>query len=326
MRRFGKALGRVLVCLFLLIGGLWLFAPQDTVDTTMSFDPSQLPNDLDAWLEDAEQQIPNIRPDTAKRIVWAGVAGARTPLAVVYLHGFSASSAEIRPVPEQVAAALGANLFLTRLAGHGRDGPAMAEPVAGDWIRDLDEAMAIGRRLGDRVIVIGTSTGGTLAALAATEPRFSDGLAGVVLISPNFGLRPWAARILDLPLARYWGPVLAGAERSFTPRNADHARFWTTAYPTAALFPLAALMRHARAQGYSRATAPALVIYNEADQIIDPARIAPVIAAWGGPVTVDQVTPGPGDDSYGHVIAGDILSPGLTGPVVERITDWARGL
>ncbi|NUB44125.1 alpha/beta fold hydrolase [Fertoebacter nigrum] len=285
-----------------------------------------MPNDLDVWLAETEQQIPNIRPDTAKRIVWAGVAGEKTPLAVVYLHGFSASSAEIRPVPERVAAALGANLFLTRLAGHGRDGVAMAEPVAGDWINDLDEAMAIARRLGDRVILIGTSTGGTLAALAATDARFNDGLAGVVLISPNFGLRPLAARILDLPLARYWGPLVAGAERSFTPLNAEHARFWTTAYPTSALFPLAALMRHARGLEYSRAAAPALVIYNGADQVIDPARIAPVIDQWGGPVTVEQVSLGPGDDRYGHVIAGDILSPGLTEPVVARITGWARGL
>ena len=33
-------------------------------------------------------------------------------------------------------------------------------------------------------------------------------------------------------------------------------------------------------------------------------------------------TPGPEADPSNHVIAGDILSPSLTGPVTERILGW----
>ena len=95
-----------------------------------------------------EQQFPDIRPGAAKRILWAGEKGARTPLAIVYIHGFSGSAEEIRPVPDEVARTLGANLYFSRLAGHGRRPAAMAEPDAGDWIEDMAEAMAIGRRLG----------------------------------------------------------------------------------------------------------------------------------------------------------------------------------
>ena len=86
-------------------------------------------------------------------------------------------------MPEEVARALGANLFFTRLTGHGRTGAAMAEATAEDWLADMAEAMEIGRRLGQRVVVIGTSTGGTLAAIAATDPQLNAGLAGTVLIS-----------------------------------------------------------------------------------------------------------------------------------------------
>ena len=35
---------------------------------------------------------------------------------------------------------------------------------------------------------------------------------------------------------------------------------------------------------------------------------------------------GPGDDPYGHILAGDILSPNQTAPVVALITNWLRGL
>lgn len=326
MRRFGRLLGRGVIFLFLTFLVLWVALPSDPVDREISFDTNNLPVDLDAWLKHAEQQFPDILPGAAKRIVWSGEAGMKTPLAVVYLHGFSATAEEIRPVPDHVAKALGANLYFTRLAGHGRGGDALAGATAGDWVEDTAEAMAIGRRLGDQVVLIGTSTGATLTALAAADPALSKDLAGVVMVSPNFGLKSAAAAMLDLPLARYWGPLVAGAERSFVPANADHGRYWTTRYPTAALFPMAALVRHVRNLDFSAAKAPALVIYSPDDQVIDPARIPPVLDAWGGPVTQAQRKMDAGDDAYSHVIAGDILSPGQTAAVTALILEWARGL
>ncbi len=326
MRQFGKLLGRLLAFLIVTIGAIYLFAPLEAVDREISFDENVIGGDPDAWLAQHEVSFPDIRPGTEKRIIWAGAKGQKTPLAVVYVHGFSATSEEVRPVPDLVATAMGANLYFTRLAGHGRTGDAMAEPAAGDWIEDMAEAMAIGRRIGDRVLVISTSTGATLAAIAATDPQLSNGVAGVVMISPNFGLRSVAGRILDLPLARWWGPLVAGARRSFTPTNEQHARFWTTDYPTVALFPMAALVREARSQEYSAAKAPALFIYSDADQVIDPFAIAAVRDAWGGAVTEVLRVMGPGDDPYSHVIAGDILSPGQTQDVAAGIVAWAKDL
>ena len=319
-------IGRGSLALFALLIGVWVLAPIDLIDRDIAFKDSELPKDIDAFILAKELQFPDIVPGAAGRLIWAGAVGAKTPLSVVYLHGFSATSQEIRPVPDEVAQALEANLYLPRLAGHGRGPAAMAEPVAGDWIEDLAQALAIGRRLGDQVLVISTSTGATLAAIAATDPELSQGLAGVVLISPNFGLNSGAAFILDLPLARWWGPLVAGATRSFAPQNADHARYWTTSYPTTALFPMAALVRHARSLDYATAKSPALFIYSPQDQVIDPSRIAPVIAAWGGPVQIEERQMTAGDDPYSHVIAGDILSPGQTEAVIALITTWAKGL
>lgn len=321
--------GWVLIALALLVGILWALEPADLPDREIAFDPASLPAgaaDLPDWLAEQEAAVPDLRPGAEKRIVWAGTPGAKTPLAVVYLHGFSATGEEIRPVPDQVAAALGANLFFTRLAGHGRSGAAMAEPAAGDWIEDTAEALAIGQRLGDRVLVIATSTGGTLAALAASDPRLNEGLAGVVLVSPNFGLRPWAGKILDLPWARVWGPVLAGAERSFPPKNAAHEAHWTTTYPTAALFPMASLVRYARGLDYSAAKVPLLLIQSPEDQVVSPTAAREVLAGWGGSVRMEERHMGPDDDPYSHVIAGDILSPGQTAATVALILDWAAGL
>lgn len=326
MRRIGKWLGRGILALILLYVCLWALVPQDQVDRTIHFNDSKIGPDIDSYLAAEELSFSDIRPGVAKRVIWAGEKGAKTPLAVVYIHGFSATSEEIRPVPDQVAKALGANLFYTRLAGHGRSGEAMATASAGDWINDVAEAMAIGRRLGNRVLVISTSTGGTLAAIAATDPKLSQGMAGIVMISPNFGLKPLASKILDLPAARYWGPLIAGRSRSSSPRNESEAQFWTNTYPTVALFPMAALVRHADNLDFSAAKAPLLVLYSPSDQVVDPAKTLATLSAWGGKVQWQPRLMGPGDDAYSHVIAGDILSPGQTAATVQLILAWAKGL
>ena len=104
-------------------------------------------------------------------MICAGAAETKAPLSIVYLHGFSASSEEIRPVPDDVAAALGANLVHTRFKGHGRDGDAMAEGSVPTWMADAVEALAVARRVGKKVMIMSTSTGGTLAALALHRPE-----------------------------------------------------------------------------------------------------------------------------------------------------------
>ncbi len=195
MRSFGKFIGRVLLGLVVIIGLIVVFAPKEPVNRNAGFDAGTLGDDLDAYLAKSESKFTDIVPTTQKEIVWAGAKGAKTPLSVIYIHGFSATKFEIRPVPDQVAAALNANLFFTRLAGHGRGSAPMAEPNAGDWIADMREALAIGRRLGDRVLVISTSTGGTLAAIAATDPEMARDVAGMIFVSPNFGIDKTASFI-----------------------------------------------------------------------------------------------------------------------------------
>lgn len=305
---------------------LWVLLPGDRIAPDRGFDVASLPADLDGYLDASERTFSDLVPGIEKQIKWAGAPGAKTPLAIVYLHGFSASAQELRPVPDRVAEALGANLYFARLSGHGRSGEALAQARAEDWMRDTQEALAIGRRLGDRVIVIGTSTGGTLAALVAIDPDMAQAVAGVVLVSPNFKIANPAAALLTAPFARVWVPLITGPERRFETANADHATYWTERYPIGAVFPMAHLVRHARRQDYGRAAMPALILLSDQDQVVRPDVSRKIAARWGGGATVVTMPPGAGIDPSGHVIAGDILSPAGTGPAVRAIVDWARGL
>lgn len=317
-----------ILALAAIFGGLWLSDPPEALprqaDLALAFPPDLPTDQIGDWLRAREGVFTDIVPGTEKTVLWAGEPGARTPLALVYLHGFSATHAEIEPVPQRVAQALGANLFLTRLAGHGRGSAAMAQASLTDWALDLDESLGLARRLGTRVVLIGTSTGGSLAALATLDPALARDVAGVVLISPNFGLNSSIAWLLDLPYAERFLPTLMGAERAFDPVNADHARFWTTSYPTTALFPMRAVQRQAGAADYSGVTIPLLVLLAEGDQVVDPAATRAVVAGWGGPARLEVIEGA--DDPHQHVIAGRILSPSTTDRAVELIAGFIAGL
>ncbi|MEL6679662.1 MAG: alpha/beta fold hydrolase [Pseudomonadota bacterium] len=313
--------------LMALIVAFLIFAPREPVGGDFAFDASVMADDADAYLARVEARFDDITPGVEKRVIWADPeARTRTPISIVYIHGFSATSEEIRPVPDRVAEALGANLHYTRLTGHGRGGPAMGEATVADWRRDLREAMAVGRLIGERVVVIGTSTGATLITLDLADMEVRDGIVGVAMIAPNFRIASPAARVLTLPLVRHWGPPLFGPERSFKPANEAHARYTTTRYPTVATIPLGALVAASNRQPFGAFRVPALFYFSDDDQVIDQSRTREIAEAWGGPMTLKAVTVGEGDDPFSHVVTGDMLSPGQTDAAVETLIAWIEGL
>lgn len=326
MRAVWTGLTWLALALSLGVAGLWLFAPREPVAQTGRFDPAILGNDLDRYLAEREAAFADITPGTRKRVIWAGEPGVKTALSLLYVHGFSATSEEIRPVPDRLAEALGANLVFTRLQGHGRSGEAMAEASVPGWLHDLDEALHIARRAGDEIIVIATSTGATLTTIAAQDIAVFDGVKGQIFVSPNFAIKAPAAAILTWPGVHWWGPIVAGAERAFAPQNAGHETYWTTRYPTSALMPMAAAVAHARALDHGSIEHPLLVLFSDEDAVVSAEATREVAAAWGGPVTLAPVALTDGDDPYNHVIAGDILSPGMNETAIAIMLEWIGGL
>ena len=299
---------------------------KESTDSTVRFDPTVLGDDLDAYLAEQEARFDDVTEGAEKRVVWAGEAGAQTDLAIVYVHGYSATSEEIRPVPDNVAVLNGANLYFTRLAGHGRPGEAMSEPDMNDWVQDMAESMEIGRRIGKDVVVISTSTGATLAIFCASDPEMSENLVGMVLVSANFAPADPAAQLTYLPFARNWIPALAGEWYEWEPFNDAQRKFWTWRYKSTAIFPMMSLLKVVNNLDLSTLKTPTLWLYSENDQVIQPELIAEAAEAWGGPKQIEKRVVGPDDSPSSHVIAGDILSPSQTDETVEIINAWIAGL
>jgi len=285
---------------------IFLLGPRPATDETIHFDVSNVGSDLDTYLSEDEKGIANLTPGAEKEIIWADLATKKkTPLALIYLHGFSATKMEIRPVPDNIAKSLGANLYYSRLSGHGVGGKGLAEATMNDWLNDLAQAVAIGERLGDKIVIVTTSTGGTLAILGTKFPNLMKNVAGLVLVSPNFALRSASIDLMNMPWGETLLPLVVGTERKFEPDNAEQRKWWTTTYPTQALFSMAALLRQVEAIDKSKISLPALFIYSKEDTTVRPDITDEVVKNWGGATSVMIVeTP---QDAANHVIAGDIL-------------------
>lgn len=302
---------------------VFALGPRTPVDTTITFDPAAIGSDPEAWLAAEEAKV-EIHDNLQKEIVWAfPQSKAKTPFSVVYIHGFSAAKAEVRPLPDMIASSLGANLFYTRLTGHGQDGAALATASVNDWINDFAEALAIGEAIGEKVIIISTSTGGGLVTWGAVQPHLYDRVSRVVLISPNYGVQASGSFLLTLPRAKQLAELVAGKERSWEPVNAAQAKNWTTSYPTAAVLPMAELTKLAANTIVEKASVPALFVISDKDRVVRPEVTRLIEARWGGPHAL-IVLEKTGDPSN-HVIAGDILSPETTGMLAERILAWLKG-
>ena len=320
-----KKLLKILLVVIVIAGAAFALGPRPDANDAITFDPASVGTDLDVYLQTAEAEVPNLKPGAEKQIIWANpVAKEKTPLSIVYVHGFSATKHETRPVPDNVASVLGANLYFTRFRGHGRDGDGMTDASVQGWANDFAEAIEIGERLGDRIIIMATSNGGMISTWGLAKPEFSENVAGIVFSSPNFELQALSTWLANIPWAETILPAVAGRQRSWEPTNELHGKWWTTSYPSRAIFPMTAMLKLVKNIDKSGIKVPALFFYSPEDKVIVPEEIEKVIGEWGGPTEVVKIQNTA--DRYNHVIMGDILSPENTAGATSKIVEWIRQL
>jgi len=188
----------------LLVGALYLVGPR--VETPV-LDPimPQVPQNLVAlakYVQKHEAALPNIKPGNQSVLHFFDSIPQKTKYAVLYYHGFTASPMEGDPVYKDIAQALGANLYVPRLYGHGLDEKEPMLTFHNDpYWESAKEALSIAKTLGEKVIILSTSHGSTLALSLGQDPQ----VAAVALYSPNIRLADPAAVVLSKP----WGIQLA---------------------------------------------------------------------------------------------------------------------
>jgi len=228
-------------------------------------DPVQLEKDILT----RESQTPFIKPDNEARIVWLDSnKKEKTAYCIVYIHGFSATWKEADPVHFDLAKKYGCNLYLPRLFAHGLQTPEpLLELEANQYIESAKQAISEAKVLGEKVILMSTSTGGSLSLILASE---NPEIAALILYSPNIQLFDKKAFVLTQP----WGLQLArrvvkSNYYSFE-GNEEVKKYWNTTYRIEALITLKNMLDHTmKTELFQKVKQPVLLCYyykNEEEQ------------------------------------------------------------
>ncbi|MCD6347193.1 MAG: alpha/beta hydrolase [Bacteroidales bacterium] len=214
-----------------------------------------------------EAGFDNIRPGNQSRLIWANDSlKNKTDYCLLYLHGFSASPEEGSPVHENFARHYGMNAYIPRLAEHGLiTDDALLNMTPDRLWESAKIAFVEAKALGDKVIVMGTSTGGTLALMLAAY--YPDDVAGIYLFSPNVRLYDKTSALLDKP----WGlqivrKVMGGDYRVLDedPKTDD---YWYRKYRVESLVYLQQLVKTTmRADLFKQVTCPVFTGYYYKDE------------------------------------------------------------
>lgn len=204
----------------------------------------KLPNDLTALenrIQKKEGRLP-LRKDNQARILWQQGKPGITEYSVVYLHGFGGSYRDGYPVNVKIADTLGANIYLSRWAGHGMVAGEALENFSPEaaW-KSAKEALAIGEKIGKKVIIVSTSTGGTLAfKLAAIYP---EKVHALINLSPYIEEDTNGAFLLNTPWGYELAHLISWGDHMKVEHNKEIAsQYFDTVYPTGALVDLQVLL------------------------------------------------------------------------------------
>ena len=259
MKTFGKWLSGIIL-VFIIV---YLAGPKPSKPDFIIHD-IQLPvslTDLENNIHRSENAVKGIKTDNQARIIWADSSKKeKTKIVFLYLH-------EGDPVHKDLAKKYKANLYLSRLAEHGidRGDSTMINLTAGALEASAEQALAIAEKLGDEVVLMGTSAGGTLTLyLASRHPE----IKAIVLYSPCVKLYDKTAIILNKP----WGLQIArlvsgGLVKKFEPESKEHANYWQLNYRIEALVALQNLVSNTmKPEVFSKIKCPVFLGYYYKDE------------------------------------------------------------
>ena len=264
-----------------------------------------------------------LRPNNEARIVWANdSAKQKNEYAIVYLHGFSASQEEGNPVHRNIATTFGCNLYLSRLAEHGIDTTEQLQNLTADnYWETAKQALAIGKQLGNKVILMGTSTGGTQALqLAAAYP---NEVAGLILYSPNIAINDANAWMIN----NHWGLQIARLVKGNNYNNPTDERpiykqYWNKPYRLESAVALQEMLETTMTkETFATVTQPTLLLYyykdeQNQDPVVKVSAMKNMFEDISTPKNLKKQMAMPNTEN--HVLASPIKSKDVEG--IERET------
>lgn len=311
---------KTLIVLVVLVA-LYAVGPHPDAPTLPGPSWNNIPNEpaaITSFLQAKEAQNGNLKPDNEGQIIYADSANPqKTKTVVLYVHGFSASPMEGNPLHKAIAKSLHANLVLARIEDHGEfpTDSTMAKASADKFYQSVENYYALAKKLGDEVIVLGTSFGGAMSLVLATK---HPEIKALMLYGPCIAIKDPTAPLVDNP----WGLQLARAVmrsdfRDIPSVSSGHKNFWSLHYRLEGVVAIQNFLTHEMTDAtFEKVKVPVFLGYyyqdeTHQDNVVSVQAMRDMFPKLGSKIKKEQAFPLSG---Y-HVITSDILGKRVDLPI-----------
>ena len=265
------------------------------------------PTAISSFLQAKEAQNGNLKPDNEGQIIFADSANPKkTKTVVLYIHGFSASPMEGNPLHKAIAKSLHANLVLARVEDHDEfpTDSTMANASADKFYQSVENYYALAKKLGDEVIVLGTSFGGAMSLVLATK---HPEIKALMLYGPCIAIKDPTA-----PLA-----VMRSDFRDIPSVSPGHMNYWSLHYRLEGIVAIQNFLTHEMTdETFEQVKVPVFLGYyyqdeTHQDNVVSVQAMRDMFPKLGSKIKKEQAFPLSG---Y-HVITSDILGKHVDLPI-----------
>ncbi len=254
-----------ILLVFLLVVIITYFSGPKPINPVYTSELPEIPSSSLKVLEDHIKKTEAkraLRENNQARIKWQDESPQVTEYSIVYLHGFAGSYRDGYPVNVNIADSLNANIYLARWAGHGlKPEVALKDFTPETAWNSAKEALVIGNRIGKKVIIMSTSTGGTLAIKLAAE--YPDMVHALINLAPNTKDDQTGSFVLNSPWGYEIAHLISFGEHKIIEHEQEIAeKYWDTIYPSKALVDLQILVGSTmKPETFSKVNCPVLTLY-----------------------------------------------------------------
>ena len=288
---------------------------------------SSIPEDIDAYLEKKESEVSDIYPYAEKTVLWKNSKKNRTKYSIVFIHGFTTTGYQSKEFLNKLSSELDANLFMTRLSGHGVPYEGTKQMQIDKIMYDVSEAIIIGEKIGENVILVGHSLGGALSMLAADDEVLSKKIDTLVLFAPgNSGFSSFAftntliSSLVDRTGSLCW--LIDCNPRSFMelPDDEKWENYFATDFDTNIFYQIARIPFATDSISYETISTSALVFYDENDRLVNASKLKSNFKKWAAKnkiVSVETL-----ETDRGRHMFPSISNPHLDQMFLDEIKNW----
>lgn len=198
----------------------------------------------------------------------SGFCGDR--IGVVFSHGYSSSPQEVKEASEFLQS-YGIDVYALRLNGHGTAPQSMKDHSWEDWYGAFSKAYAILSLKCMHIYLVGFSTGGLLALLAASKKK--GNIAGVICINAALQLNDIRMNYI-LPAVTFWNDLIelidsSTLKKEYVENHPEFPELNYDRYYLRSIEKLSTLMDKTKEE-LPNITLPILIIQATHDPIVNP--------------------------------------------------------